>query len=475
MQRDEPSTGPEHIRDNFNDADDWRGDAWKPPDGSNGIDPPHPGANGTALDDGTDNSLPPLVVTSPVTLQGVAIPDRRWVVDNWIPIPLVTGIYGDGGMGKSLLLQMLLTSAALGRPWLGLPIGQRRALAIFCEDPEEELQRRQADINRLYGVDMRDLGNMRWLPRFGMDNLLMEFDGASRRGKPTPFYRLVTDLITDFKPEIILVDTVADTFGGNENDRQQARFFVQVGLGSWARMIDGSVLASAHPSRSGLKTGDGDSGSTAWNAAFRSRLYLSAPKQEDAGAEAFDTNERTPERRKANYAPRSEIITLRWQEGIFIVKDPVPGREPIGTFNRSDFDHRVLREMRAMIEQGAELPLNWASPHGFANTIRKRAGFEGYRQRTIIEAQERLIKAERAVVVAWGPPTKRRRFIRPADMPPYPSEKKEPEPATAVLDALDPRVIFEKFTPQAVKLSCDAADCEADPPQRKRTRNDDVG
>ena len=47
-------------------------------------------------------------------------------------------------------------------------------------------------------------------------------------------------------------------------------------------MMDGAVIASAHPSRAGLKTGEGDSGSTAWNAGFRSRLYFSAPKQQQS-------------------------------------------------------------------------------------------------------------------------------------------------------------------------------------------------
>ena len=68
---------------------------------------------------------------------------------------------------------------------------------------------------------MRDLGNMRWLNRFGMDNILMEFDSNSRRGNFTPFYWQLVEAIKEFQPRILILDTVADLFGANENDRQR--------------------------------------------------------------------------------------------------------------------------------------------------------------------------------------------------------------------------------------------------------------
>ncbi|MGO8915292.1 MAG: AAA family ATPase [Stellaceae bacterium] len=376
-----------------------------------GADAPHSG-NGRIHED----DVLPLKITNPVEFQDLVIPERRWAVADWVPEPLITGLYGDGGMGKSLLLQMLLTSAALGRSWLGIPIRKMRSLAIFCEDPEEELQRRQADINRHYGVDMQDLDNMCWINRFGADNLLMEFEGMARRGTPTPFYRQVVEIVADFRPEIILIDTVADTFGGNENDRGQARYFVQVGLGGLARLIDGAVVASAHPSRAGLRSREGDSGSTAWNAAFRSRLYLSTPERPEGVADgddkAPDTNERVLERKKANYAPRAESIRLRWHDGVFAPIAP-PSHNIV---DQVDLDNRVLDEMRAMIETGAKLPSDWNTHHGFANVVRKRSGFSAYSQQAIVAAQDRLIKTGRAVNVSMGPPSKRRQYIRPIDL-----------------------------------------------------------
>lgn len=54
---------------------------------------------------------------------------------------------------------------------------------------QDELHRRQADINRLYGCEFADLEDMRWLrwlPRFGEENFLMTFEGG--QGVPTPFF-----------------------------------------------------------------------------------------------------------------------------------------------------------------------------------------------------------------------------------------------------------------------------------------------
>jgi RecA-family ATPase len=159
----------------------------------------------------------------------------------------VTGLYGDGGLGKSLLAQQLVTATAIGRPWLGLPVMHVRSLGVFCEDHEDELHRRQADINRLYGCEFADLEDMRWLPRFGEENLLMTFEGG--QGVPTPFFDELLCQAREYGAQLIIIDTVPDTFGGSENDRGQVRQFVQTCLGKLARDIDGCVGALAGHAR----------------------------------------------------------------------------------------------------------------------------------------------------------------------------------------------------------------------------------
>jgi hypothetical protein len=108
---------------------------------ANGLDPPSP-----------------LRIVDPRCWHGQAVPERRWIVPNWIPRSVVTGLYGPGGTGKSLLAMQLLTATALGKPWLGMPAEPLTSvIGVFCEDDEEELHRRQAAIKReIYDCDFAD-------------------------------------------------------------------------------------------------------------------------------------------------------------------------------------------------------------------------------------------------------------------------------------------------------------------------------
>src|SRR5207302_2043393 len=179
--------------------------------------------------------------------------------------------------------------------------------------------RRQDDINRAYGCTFRDLEAMRWLPRLGDDNALMDFpDGLPRL---TGFFRKVLAAAKQHGAKLIIVDTLADVFLGNENDRAQARAFAQQALGLLARETQGAVIALAHPSLSGINSGSGQSGSTAWVGTFRSQLHLATPKP-DEKAEPPDPDLRVLARRKSNAARRDEEIRLRWEDGMFISLSP---------------------------------------------------------------------------------------------------------------------------------------------------------
>ena len=88
-------------------------------------------------------------------------------------------------------------------------------------------------------------------------------------------------------------------FGGNEIDRSQVNYFVKYVLGSFCVNHGVTVLLLAHPSQTGKNSGTGEAGSTAWNNAVRSRLYL----QKNKDGEEF---ERVLTRKKANYATASD-------------------------------------------------------------------------------------------------------------------------------------------------------------------------
>jgi RecA-family ATPase len=260
-----------------------------------------------------------LQIIDPRSFLGLEIPAREWIVPDWVPCGVATALYGPGGYGKSLLAMQLMTACALGRPWLGLPAAKVRSLGVFCEDDVDELRRRQAAINRtLYNVDLDALGDIRWPSRVGEDNLLMVFN-RSGRAELTPLFGLLREAALDLGARQIVIDTIADTFGGNQNDMGQVRQYVMFGLTRLAMDIGGGVVACAHPSRSGISSGTGESGSVQWDATFRSRLYLSAPEKEKDDDGPEDPDARVLTRKKANYATRDEAIDLRWHDGVLRV------------------------------------------------------------------------------------------------------------------------------------------------------------
>src|SRR5437870_1602264 len=101
-------------------------------------------ARHTANGPDKDHPARPLLrITDPTKFQGQPIPPRRWLVADWIPWGFVTGLYGPSTTGKTLLAQQLMTAAAIHKLWIGLQTTPVRSLALFCEDDDDELHRRQ--------------------------------------------------------------------------------------------------------------------------------------------------------------------------------------------------------------------------------------------------------------------------------------------------------------------------------------------
>ncbi|MBF0562240.1 MAG: AAA family ATPase, partial [Alphaproteobacteria bacterium] len=113
---------------------------------------------------------------------------------------------------------------------------------------------------------------------------------------------------------LVVIDTAADTFGGNEIARPQVRQFLSR-LTRLAQQIDGVVIVLAHPSQSGMSSGSGGGGSTAWSNSARSRLYLEIPEPESG--RTVERNARILTRKKSNYASIGDEITLKYVDGCF--------------------------------------------------------------------------------------------------------------------------------------------------------------
>lgn len=242
-------------------------------------------------------------------LDGKSLPERQWLVPGWIPHANVTLIYSDGGGGKSTLAAQLCASTVLGRDWIGLPVTrQGTALHFAAEDDLTDDHIRRAAIANALGVRLADLKGFVTMPFAGHDARMAIGAGRGDALSVTPLFHRVEAKIAALRPAVAVLDNLADVFDGNEISRNQARWFI----GQLRRVAiehNVAIVVTAHPSRDGIKTERGDSGSTAWSNSVRSRLYL----MDDPD----NADRRTLKVAKANYAKKGSEVPLNWVFGTF--------------------------------------------------------------------------------------------------------------------------------------------------------------
>lgn len=280
------------------------------------------------------------------------VPERRWIVPQWLPVRQVTLNYADGGIGKTLLGMQLMAATALGAPWCGLQVEQCPSVGLFSEDDATEIHIRMEAVRASYGVAFTDMADVHPIDATGEDNILAHFDGNHMM--PTVRFQQLRECALDTRARLVMIDTAATTFGGNENDRSQVTQYVGSLLTKLAQEIDGAVLLNAHPSVSGISNGDLRSGSTGWNNSARSRWAMTRPVDDD-GKPVLDSSERVLTRRKSNAAAAGETIQLEWQEGVFVAKGGPTG------FNAGNRKDAAEAAFRAALK---------ASPRPASNEIR---------------------------------------------------------------------------------------------------------
>ncbi len=253
-------------------------------------------------------------------------PERPWIVEHWIPSRAVTLLAGDGGTGKSLMVQQLLSCLSQGLPFMGVRgVQPVRCLYLNCEDELGELHRRQAAIANAIGRQMQTFGgDLLIASRLGApDNALGTFDAVTGQFKPSPLFEMLRDYCIGHGVRVVALDNVAHLYSGNENIRGEVTAFLNA-QSRLALEIDGAVILVGHPAKA---DGSQYSGSTAWENGVRNRLYLCRPNDDDGRAME---NRRILTRSKSNVASIGDEIMMVWHEGAFQppgVVEAVVGRD----------------------------------------------------------------------------------------------------------------------------------------------------
>ncbi|WP_100960390.1 AAA family ATPase [Bosea sp. FBZP-16] len=343
----------------------------------------------------------PLPVICPADWHGLPVPEREWFIDGLIPTRQVTMLAGDGGVGKSLLGVQIAAAACLGVETLGLNPARCGVVYLGAEDEADEFHRRLADIVAAHDRTLADLADFRLIPLADRDALLATPDPKGVM-QPTSNFTSLDNHIARHQPGLVILDTSADLFGGDEIKRGQVRQFVAM-LRGLAIKWNCAVVLLSHPSVSGMQTGSGTSGSTAWNNSVRSRIYLTRPDGKDV-----DPDIRILKTMKANYGAVGDEMKLRWRAGAFVLDDGLPAAEI--TFVNKAQDEAFIRLLRAVTRSGQVVAptkgVNFAP-----KVLAARTDAAPYDERTLEKAMHRLLTDSTLKVAKYGPPSKRRQQL----------------------------------------------------------------
>jgi RecA-family ATPase len=372
-------------------------------------DPPpadDPEAYGLSIDGERDQAPPatPLALVCPAAWRGVPLPSMRWLATHRIPANDATILSGDGGGGKTTVALQLAVSVERGLgDWLGTTCETGPVIFFSAEEPDQEMRRRLHRVAHKRGLEPDDIKGL-YFHFASPENCLLAVAHADGTMWPTPLFGALASAATEIRPVLIVVDSIAATFGGNQNDRVHARTFVSL-FRRLAQDVDCAILLLDHPSLSGITAGTDRGGSMDWQNATRARLHLETVQGVDG------ITGRVLEVKKSNYGPVGDKVTLQWEDGCFVIEGSDAGHAaPYRAAAQRTLDDLFVRLLEERNAQG-----RWVTPSKAAGYAPKElAAMPAAGATTAIalaHAMERLLAAKHITVEMFGPPSKQRQRL----------------------------------------------------------------
>jgi hypothetical protein len=351
-------------------------------------------------------------------LEGYTPKPREWLVDGVLMRGTVCLFAGPSKIGKSMLAQHLLSSVAVGDPWLGRTTVQARTFGLFTEDPDEEVRRRQLAINAYYGRAAADFElEMSWEARETKDSMLCTFERFTDKIQFTPLWFQLWNYVHAEGVTVVCLDPASVVYGGNENFRGQVTAFMRA-LVKEAVKMNGVVLLLVHPPKAQQ---DSYSGSGAWLASSRFAMSFTRPPEYDAITDE-PRDIRILRGLGANYGAGMRPERLQYRDGVFEVIDAPEKheRKPLTFQDRVELRYRLLAGCKKVLQNGGKIPADEMHRESMPSRARRSpdAQINHIPLNDLYVAQAELIDAGQLVRVDVG----HRCLLRPADGPYYPAE-----------------------------------------------------
>ncbi|BDB13827.1 AAA family ATPase [Acidithiobacillus ferrooxidans] len=214
-------------------------------------------------------------------------PEPAFIWAGRIPRGHVTLLGAHGGVGKSMLALQLAVAVCLGADFLGASTERGKVLFFSGEDAGPVLRHRLGHIAAHFNASPHRLAESLTILD-GSDEPALYREVATfgvRTSEPTPGFNRLTEIIREVRPSLIIVDNASDVFEASENDRASVRGFMR----QLRQLFPGGseppamlLLAHIQKAATGGRHAESYSGSTAWHNSARSRLALTADREDPA-------------------------------------------------------------------------------------------------------------------------------------------------------------------------------------------------